>query len=71
MHTSTLIIHRINPAQRSRARGLYAMLRASGVSFRNAYRATVAAYGKPMIRAFYWDMLPSHTRRLVVSLGQV
>ena len=61
---------RIDPVNRSRARGLYHMLRACNVSMHRAYVATVAAYGRPLIRAYYWDMLPTHTRRLVVSLGQ-
>lgn len=60
---------RIDPVNRSRARGMFAMLRASGVSRRAAYVATVAAYGRTLIRAYYWDMLPTHTRRLLAVLG--
>lgn len=64
-------ISRILPSNRTRARGLYAMLRASGVSFRRAYVATVAAYGTRLARAYYWDMLPTHTRKLVLGLAMV
>jgi hypothetical protein len=60
---------RIDPLNRSRARGMFAMLRACNVSRRRAYVATVAACGRPLIRAYYWDMLPAHTRRLVAGFG--
>lgn len=63
-------IQRIPSSNRSRARGLFTMLRACHVSARRAYVATVATYGRPLLRAFYWDMLPTHTRRLVTSLSR-
>jgi hypothetical protein len=64
-------INRIPSANRSRARGLFAVLRASNVPPRLSYVATVAAYGRTLIRGYYWDMLPSETRRLVAGLAVV
>ncbi len=62
-------INRIPHANRTRARGMFALLRVSGVSMRRAYVAAVAVYGRPMLRGFYWDQLPAHTRRLVAGLA--
>jgi hypothetical protein len=64
-------INRIPPSNRSRARGLFAVLRASNVSPRLSYVATVAAYGRTLLRGYYWDMLPSDTRKLVAGLAVV
>ena len=36
----------------------------------HVFLATVATYGRPLLRAFYWDMLPVQTRRLIVSLSR-
>ena len=68
IHTASLH-RRIEPANRSRARGLYFVLRSSHVPMHSAYRATVATYGRPLIRGFYWDTLSTQVRRLVVALS--
>lgn len=68
---SSTIIRRIDPSQRSRARGVFAMLRASGVSRHRAYIATVAAYGRPLIRGYYWDLLSPNLRRLLAGWGTI
>lgn len=67
----SVTVSRIPSVNRSRARGLFAMLRASHVSARKAYYATIAAYGRPCLREFYWQLLPLQTKRLLVGLGQV
>lgn len=67
IHTASLHT-RIDPANRSRARGLFHLLRSSNVSRRRAYVATVATHGRPLIRGYYWDLLPVQLRRLIATL---
>lgn len=66
---SSVTVQRIPRTMRTRARGLFLTLRAMRYPQRLAYSATVATYGRPMLRAFYWDTLPTHARRAVAGLA--
>ena len=56
-------IQRIPSHNRQSALGFVRQIRPL-IGLRLAYVAAVARYGRPMLRAYYWDKLPTVGRRL-------